>query len=99
MARGEPPLSFILMAPTIVLSLAKSPLVILMGDTFSRRFIWERGKSSPVHGHIRGSKSHGDAWSMQEPASGSMHTICMDLRVGVGNAMLLYATQVHRGQA
>ena len=41
----------------------------------------------------------GMAWSMQEPASSSMHIICMDLRIGVGNAMLLYATRVHRGHA
>ena len=36
---------------------------------------------------------------MQELVSSWMHIICMDLRVGVGNAMLLYATQVHRGHA
>ena len=53
------------------------------------------GKSRPVHGHIGGSNSYGDAWSMQQPASSSMHIICMDLRVGVGNAMLLYPTRVH----
>ena len=35
MAQGEPPGNFILMATTIVLSAAKSPLVISMGDAFS----------------------------------------------------------------
>ena len=44
-------------------------------------------------------KSYGDAWSKQEPASSSMHIIWVDLSVGVGNAMLLYATQVHRRHA
>ena len=87
------------MAATIVLSPAKSPLVISMGDTFSRQVIWEGGKSWPVHGHIGGSESYGLAWSMHEPASSSMHMICMDLRVVVGNAMLLYATQVHHWHA
>ena len=57
------------------------------------------GRSRPVHGHIGGSKLYGDAGWMQEPASSSMHIICMDLRVGVRNAMLLYATRVHRGLA
>ena len=41
----------------------------------------------------------GGGKGMQEPAFSSMHIICLDLRVGVGNAMLLYATQVHRGHA
>ena len=69
------------------------------GDTFSLPVIWEGGKSRPVHGHIGGSESYGDTWSMQEQASPSMHIICMDLRVRVGNTMPLYATQVHRGHA
>ena len=34
---------------------------------------------------------------MQEPVSSSMHIFCMDLRVGMGDAMLLYATRVHLG--
>ena len=58
-----------------------------------------RGKSRPVHGPFVGSKSCGDAWLMQELASSPMHIICMDLRVAVGKAMLLYATPVHRGHA
>ena len=55
------------MSATIVLSPAKSPLVVLMGDTFSRRFFWEEGDSRPVHWHIGESESYGDSWSMQEP--------------------------------
>ena len=77
----------------------ESPLVISMGVTFSQRVIWVGGKSRRVHGHIGGSDSYGDAWSMQELAFSSMHIICMDLRVGLGNAMLLYATRVNRGHA
>ena len=46
-----------------------------------------------------GGESYGDAWWMQEPAPSSMHIVCMDVRVGVENAMLLYATQVDRGHA
>ena len=42
-----------------------------------------------------GSGSYGEAWPMQKLLSSSKHIICMDLRVGVGNTMLLYATQVH----
>ena len=57
------------------------------------------GKSRPLHGHIGGSDLYGDAWSMQEPASSSMHIMCTDLCVGVGNAMLWYAARVHPGHA
>ena len=62
-------------------------------------------------GHLGGWDVKARAWAhwgeriiwgclvQQEPASSLMHIICMDLRVGVGNAMLLYATQVHCGHA
>ena len=63
MARGEPPQTFIVMALTIAISPVKSQLVISIGDTFSRRVIWEGRKSRPVHGHIGGGELYGDAWS------------------------------------
>ena len=85
--------TFIIMAATIVLSPS-------MGDTFTQPVIWEGKKSRPVYGHIGGEQIiNGNAWSMQEMGSSSMHIICMDLRVGAGKAMLLYATQLHRGHA
>ena len=48
-----------------------------------------------MHGHIGESDPYGDFALMQEPASSSIYISCMDLRVSVGNAMLLYATRVH----
>ena len=69
------------------------------GYLFTTGYLGGGGGCRPVHGHIGGSDSFGEAWSMQEPASSSMHIICIDQRVGVGIAMLLYATRVHRGHA
>ena len=42
------------------------------------------GTSSPLHGHIWGSESYGDAWSMQEPAPSPMHILCMDYALAWG---------------
>ena len=57
MARGEPPGTFILMAATIVLSTAKSPLVILMGIPFHNGLFDRGGSQGPCMG-TRGGANH-----------------------------------------
>ena len=76
---------------------------ITMGD-FDCRYLFTTGYLGWVEvkasawAHLR-SDSYRDAWSMQEPASFSMHIICMDVHLATGNTMLLYATRVHHWHA